>query len=316
MSDAKTSSQLIESVVNRGHVPVNQSTFDEQNFLDFATEELRLGIVPFIMTMNEDYFLFEIETPILTNKREYTIPPRATGVKLKDLQYRDQNGNYREMTRVSIGDRFEEDYSNSLNDINRFYIKNNKIVLLGKPENSLGSLVFVTYIKPSKLVPDDQVAIISGINRTSGVIVVDKIPELYTTQQKYDFYKSSSPFNLLKIDFNVQSLNNTNKTITVDPSLIPDDLEIGDHFSLANQAIIPQIPEELHVMLAQMITCRLMESQGDTEGLANAQAKLAQMKNDAGAIIDNRVTDAPRKIKNRYSLVKSGAFNHNYTRRR
>lgn len=301
-NDAMTSKKLIESVENRSHVPVNQSTFTEQKFLDFATEELRLSLIPFILSMNEDYMLFEVETPLVAGKKDYKIPSRATGIKLKDLQIKDRAGNYQELTRTTIGDRFDDNYNEGLGDLNKFYIKNDKVILMGNPTSG-DTLVFIIYMKPSRLVTEDRIAIVSGINRTSNTIVVDQIPENFTSQEKYDFYKASSPFNVLQIDFNISSLNSSSNTIVV-PS-IPEDLEIGDHISLANEAIIPQIPEELHVMLAQMVTCRIMESQGDTEGLRNAMMKLQQMKDEGGLIIDNRVTDAPKKIKNRHGFLRN-----------
>jgi hypothetical protein len=310
MSDAMTSKKLIDSVVNRGHVPINQATFDVDNFLDFATEELRLGMVPFILSFNEDYFLFEIEVPIEEGKNEYTIPTRASGIKLKDVQLRDSNGDYREMTRVTISERFNfsnfnRSFGMSSVGLRQFYIKNNKVVLLGDVSGNVADkLVFILYIKPSRLVTDEKVAIISGINRNSGVIVLDKIPEAFSTQQKFDFYTANSPYNLLKIDFSIASINPTNNTITLPPAEIPEDLIIGDHLSIANEAIIPQVPEELHVMLAQMVTCRIMESQGDTEGLQNALVKLKEMKESGGTLLDNRITDAPKKIRNRYSTLQ------------
>lgn len=301
-NDAMTSKKLIESVGNRSHVPVNQSTFTEEKFLDFATEELRLSLIPFILAMNEDYMLFEIETPLVANKREYEIPNRATGVKLKDLQLKNPSGNYRELTRTTIGERFTSDQSDYSGSLSKFYIKNNKVVLMSNP-NPVDTLVFIVYIKPSKLVTEDRVAIISGINRTSNTIVVNEIPEVFTTQNTYDFYKASSPFNVLTIDFNIVSLNSTTNTIIL--SSIPEDLDVGDHISLSNEAIIPQIPEELHVMLAQMVACRVMESQGDTEGLRNAKVKLQEMKTEGGLIVDNRVTDAPKKVTNRHGFLRN-----------
>lgn len=302
-SDAMTSKKLIQSIENRSHVPINQSTFTEQKFLDFATEELRLSLVPFILSMNEDYMLFEIEVPIVQDKFEYTIPSRGTGVKLKDLQIKDTSGNYRETTRVSIGERFGDNNGDFSYGLTRFYIKNNKVVLLGRTPNATDTLVFIVYMKPSSIVTEDRVSIISGINRVTNTIVVDQISTAFTSQEKYDLYKATSPFNVLAIDFNLTSINSTTNSIVL-PS-IPEELEIGDHLSLANECIIPQIPEELHVMLAQMVTCRVMESQGDTEGLTNARIKLKEMKDEGGIIIDNRVTDAPKKINNRHGFLRN-----------
>lgn len=313
-SDGMTTSKLIQSIENRSHVPVNQDTFTKFRFLDFATEEMRLTLTPFIMLANEDYFLFEIEVPFVNGQLEYPIPSRAAGVKLKDLQLKDSSGNYRELTRITIGDRFGNEYGQAFYYLNQFYIKNNKVVFLGNNNINYSNykLVFVIYIRPSQLVLEDRVGVISSINRSNNTIVVDQIPEVFTTQQTYDFYKASSPFNVVKIDFNVLSLNTTTNTITVES--IPDEIDVGDHISLSNEASIPQVPEEFHAMLAQMVACRLMESQGDTEGLRNAMTKLQQMKDDSGYLIDNRVTNAPKKVRNRFGFLRN-PFGRFYYRR-
>lgn len=306
MSDSMTSNSLIESIKNRAHVPENQVTFEAQDFLNFATEELHLGLVPQIMSVHEDYFLHEVDVPIVAGKKEYAIPSRAMGNKLKDVQFKHRDGSYTEMTRIGVGDRFDSDFNSVYDDtLKRFYIKNNKVVLMEEPNVSTGSfLTFIFFMRPSKLVEEDRVAIISGINRTTGQIVVDEIPENFTTQSSYDLYKSNSPYVNLTMDFSLTNINVTTNTITIDPALIPDELEEGDHFAIAGECIIPQVPAELHVMLAQMVACRLLESQGDSEGLANAERKLVQMMNAAGMIVDNRVEDAPRKVINRHSPLR------------
>lgn len=309
MSDSMTSDTLINSVKNRAHVPENQVTFEAQDFLDFATEELRLGLVPIIMGLHEDYFLTEVDIPVVVGKKEYEIPSRAMGNKLKDVQFKLRDGGFSEMTRIGIGDRFDDFQSRMESELRRYYVKNNKIVLLEEPSVSSGSsLTFIFFMRPSKLVEEDRIAIISGINRTSGQIVVDQVPENFSTQVVYDLYKATSPYSNLAMDFNLTNINSATNTIEIDPTLIPDELAVGDHLALAGECIIPQVPGELHVMLAQMVACRLLESQGDSEGLKNALLKLQQMQNAAGMIVDNRVDDSPRKVINRFSPLRNSTF--------
>lgn len=316
MSDGMNSNTLIDSVKNRAHIPENQATFEAEDFLSFATEELHLGLVPMIMSLHEDYFLHEVDIPLESGKREYAIPSRAMGNKLKDVQFKLRDNSFIEMTRVSIGDRFGDFDSLSNRNLKRFYIKGNKIVLLDDPPDSSGNyLTFVFFMRPSKLVTEDRIGVISGINRTTGEIVLDEVPEFFSTQLKFDFYKTTSPYMNIKMDFSLTSLNVLNNTVTVDPSTIPDDLEIGDHIALSGEAFIPQIPAEMHPMLAQMIACRLLESQGDAQGLQTALVKLQQMQESSGVILDNRVDESPRKVTNRYSTLRNSTFGKRINRR-
>lgn len=314
MSEGMTSNELIRNVQITSMIPVNQSTFTTEDFLQFATNELQLRLVTLVRSQHEDYFLFSHEVPLEENRFSYPIPSRASGNNLRDVQMKTSPNNYSEMTRIGIGDRI---YNNSwsptympVSGLQRFYVKNNNIVLVTNslPNPAQTELCFIFYIRPSKLVPDDQVGIITGINRTTGEITLQNIPDDYTTSAKYDFYKGSSPYNMLKIDFSLLSVNTTTNTVTVDPDDIPVELEIGDHLPLAGEAIYPQIPCEFHPMLSQMTANRLMESLGDTEGLAAGMTKLAEMQQSLNMLIDDRVEDAPQKLVNRFSLTRLAAL--------
>lgn len=317
MSDALTSNSLVESIKRRASIPENQSTFSKTDFLEFANEELRLGLVPSIMKLHEDYLLFEIDVPLQPNKNEYEIPSRAVGNKLRDAQIKIGENNYIELTRIGIGDRFSEYDARSETNLRKYYIKNNKLVFdtpIG-PDASGDAVTMVFYIKPAKLVEEERVGIISGINRNTGEIVVSNVPENFSISNKYDFYKAESPHSVLSIDLTATGINVTSRTITFNASDIPDELKVGDHLAQAGECIIPQVPTELQVMLAQMVACRVLESIGDTQGLQNALIKLGQMEQAAGTIIDNRVDDSPQKLVNRHGLVRTSIFSKRFNRR-
>lgn len=99
------------------------------------------------------------------------------------------------------------------------------------------------------------------------------------------------------------------------PSDIPEFLAVGDHVALAEQCCIPQVPSDLHVYLAQKTAERILESQGDAQGLALAQQKSKEMEFRAGTIIDNRVDESPPKLVNRYGILRSGLIQRLYRRR-
>lgn len=318
MSIALTSDSLVESVKRRASIPENQSTFTKEELLDFANEELQLGVVPAIMSLHEDHLLFEDDKPLEANKSDYEIPSRAMGNKLRDVQFKIDDKNYVEMTRVGIGERFSEFDVRTETNLRKFYIKGNKVVLVppvGSSVSSTQAIAMVFYIRPSKLVLEERIGIITGINRNTGEIVVSEFPDNFNTSIEYDFYKVDAPHSILKIDKTATTVNVATKTVTFNPDDIPEDLQVGDHLAQAGECMIPQVPSELHVMLAQMVACRVLESIGDTQGLQNALLKLQQMEKAAGMIIDNRVDDAPQKVVNRHGLVRTSIFSKRFNRR-
>jgi hypothetical protein len=78
----------------------------------------------------------------------------------------------------------------------------------------------------------------------------------------------------------------------------------NDIVSLAGETIIPQIPDELHPILAQRVACRCLEALGDREGLGAANAKLAEMISLAMPLINDRTEGNPQKVVNYNSPLR------------
>lgn len=102
----------------------------------------------------------------------------------------------------------------------------------------------------------------------------------------------------------VSDTSNSLSLISEGTNTIPQRAAINDVIALAEQTIIPQVPVELHSMLAQRVAMRCLESMGDSQGLQNAAAKLADMEQKTGMLIDNRVEDAPLKITSKHSNLR------------
>jgi hypothetical protein len=309
-----TTNALLKSIKRRAMIPDNQNTFTDQDFIDLMNEEMMIGLVPSILQMKEEYFIFREVVPLVSDKSNYPIPERALASKIRELCFRDvpsgQNANEYEMTQIAVDDRYtglsNGTGSADFTGFRRFYLMGNDIVLhpsVGPA--AYGALAFYYYIRPNSLVKDSSVASITSIDRNAGIITVSSIPLGYTTSSssnesvKYVFVKSRSAHNIIDINITLNSINSSTKTITLDSAKIPKDLEVGDYLTLAGQTCIPNIPTELHMVLAQRVAQRVLEAIGDTEGLNNASAKIAEMENKLTTMMDNRVEGSPRKVVNR-----------------
>ena len=310
MSSYYTSDELISSIKRRAMIPSNQNTFSDTDFLAFADEEMNIGLVPSVVQMHEDYFLYTQDIPIDPSKKKYTIPYRAIGNKLREVSYLDAQGNVYEMTRIGVGDL---PYYNSAYTYNRayaFYISNNEICLVPNTLTlSSGTFLRVSYyIRPNSLVLLEKVAVISSINTSTGEIQLSNLPSDFSTNTLLDFLQVKSPHKTLSFDIAPVSINSTSKIITFNVNDIPENLSIGDHIALAEECAIPQVPSDLHVVLAHRVAARCLEALGDIEGLQAANQKLAEMEQKTQNLIDNRVEDAPQKIVNRHSILRRGTY--------
>lgn len=163
-----TSDDLIESIKRKISFPVYQTTFSDQDILDFATEELMISQVPSVMQFHEEFFVTTRDVTLKPNKTKYPIPDRAIGMKLRDLFYKDTNGNLFEMTRIAEDDKaFFQRNMGTYQTISKYYLEGNDIVLSPDGVQSpTGSLCFVYFLRPNRLVPNERAAIINCFTKT------------------------------------------------------------------------------------------------------------------------------------------------------
>lgn len=300
-----TTNTLIADVKRRASVPENQNTFQEADFLAFANEELDIGIIPHVLSFHEEYFVYTELVPIEAAVQRYQIPERAVGSKLRDLSYVDASGNIFEMTRINSDDISSYQGSYSVASHTTFYVEGSDIVLLPTVSSSpVGSLRFSYYLRPNEMVSEDRVAIITNINTITGEVTVATVPDNITVADTLDLIQTRSPHKSLSIDIVPTALNTVTKVFTFDPADLPSRLAVGDQLALAGETIVPQVPSDLHSMLAQRVAARCLESLGDTQGITLANTKLAEMEQKTGTLLENRVEGAIQKIVNRHSTLR------------
>lgn len=428
MAKHLTTNTLIDSVKRRGMIPQNQNTFSEADFIALANEEMDIGIIPHILSYHEDYLLQEAYVNITPEISEVAIPYRATGNKIREVSYVDSSGNVFEMTRVVVEDLpyyQNGSYGISNAGVRAFYIEGDEIVILPVGRHNLSGQIKISYyLRPNSLVSESEVSVITAINKYTGKITVDKVPNSLSSPIEMDFLQFRSPHKRLAINITPSSVSKPDKyyqfgtssiynittqpkssinsssyftfiatklnilyvvwynktgtdtqpsvsgasnyievnisaitsaddvatltstainasllsnissssasnvlTITTDligsyssiamnnvpfsfsllqqgTDPLPQGLMLGDHLAAVEECIIPNIPDDLHSMLAQRVVCRCLEALGDQNGLGAANQKLAEMELKTGQLIDNRVEGAPLKVVNRHGFLR------------
>lgn len=306
MSNFYKTDELIESVKQRAFIPENQSTFTTEKFLRFANEEMMIGIVPVVMTLHEEHFIYAEDIPLVSDINRYAIPYRAMGSKLYEVAFKDTNGNLGEMSRITRDELPDYSTNFAMSAARIFFIENDEVVLVPNTStNGVGFLQMSYYMRPNKLVDVSRAGQITSIDRNTGIITLDQVPNNFNTSILFDYIKYKSPHVVLDYDLTAASINSSLKTITFATGDIPARLAVGDYIMQSEETIIPTIPSDLHSVLAQRVACRCLEAMGDTQGLTNAMSKLKEMEGALDIIIDNRVESAPRKVVNRWGFLRS-----------
>jgi hypothetical protein len=390
-----TSSELIEAVKRKISMPITQVTFSNDEILDFANEELFLAQVPSIMQYHEEYLVYRQTIPLVAGINKYDIPDRAIGMKLRDLFYKDSNGNLSEMSNSgSTNQDYFQQNTFGTNIPRFFYVENNSIVLTSDiPAGAMGSLEMTYYLRPNSLVPNDRAAICthfvkritvngeplvtgsilkingeqiiipaewepgvpSGVSTSTDAnrinqlinnlnidglssvvsastitlryevrlmevstnspgltvssrlgIECNSIPSHFTERMMVDFLQTSGGHKTYIFDLRIPTGSISGSTIFFDDSVVPSEFKLGDYICQQYECIIPQVPSDLHNLLAERTCARILEALGDQAGLQTANTKIAELEQRQSTIINNRVEGAPKKIFARHSLLRYG----------
>lgn len=298
---------LINSVITRAMIPDTQRTFKEEHYLMFANEEMDNAVVPFIHSFRQDYLLITEEINLESGVSRYRIPSRAVASKLRDVALVDNSGSLFEMTRIFIEDEpyFQaSSYGAGFNSLRSYTTENDEIVFAnGVIPSGQDKLRMAYYIRPNQLVSKTRVATITNINTTTNVVTIDHLPEVFSGATTFDITSSSSPFTLLAMNIAPTVLaTSTSLQFTFD--VLPRYLSVGDIIALPEETSIPQIPVEVHSLLAQRVAMRCLEALGDTQGLQNAAAKAAEMEDKLSGVLMQRVEGSPFKVNNFHSNLK------------
>jgi hypothetical protein len=131
-------------------------------------------------------------------------------------------------------------------------------------------------------------------------LTVDLLPDHMIADQYFDFVQNISPNKIIYYDVRINDVNQSLGIISFAADAIPD-IEVGQYVTAAEETFVPNIPTELHPILAQRVAVACLEAMGDEQNKQSAERKLANMEKDAGTFLDNRVEGAQVKIKSRHS---------------
>lgn len=287
---AYTTADLIEAVKSIASIPTSQNLFQTADFLRFANHEMQIQLVPLVMSTREEYFVADHDVAVTANKATYTIPSRAIGGKLRDIQFIDGD-TIESLPRLNPDDVTSTKYGRS-----GFYLQGSSVVLSPSPQRET-TLRLKHFRRPNRLVDVTATGKIVSIDRPNNQITVGSAPSTFGTNVLVDFIKGEPSFECVSIDAPITGVSGTTLTF----ASIPADLAVGDHVALAGESPIPQIPIELHPMLAQMVAVKCLLAQ--KHSAKSEIEKLAEMKQSALLMLSPRVDGEPQKITNRSGLL-------------
>lgn len=291
--------ELLESIRQRASLPSSgASGTDADSLLRYADEELLTRLVPHVLKVREDHFVVTEDTALVADKARYRIPSRAIGGKLRDLLLVDGDS-VSNLVRIPPEDA--DAYAAS-GTPEAFYMEGSSVVLVPAPSSSSQSLRMRYHRRPGKLVASDEAALI--VAKTSTTVTLAGTPALWSASSTVDFVKGTSGFECAAVNVGVATL--AADVLTPDDPDTLEDVEVGDYVTLAGYSFFPQVPEDLHPVLAQLVACTVLDAIGDGPGLERALVKLRELQEASGVLLSNRVEGEAKIINTRNGFLGGG----------
>jgi hypothetical protein len=320
MSRVLTGDKLVESVRNRAMIPNDTSVYTDDNILDIANEELDVQLLDKLLSLHEEHLTVHVDIP-RNSEGVYDIPYRAIGNKIRDVAMIEGNAQY-EMAQISIGELPDYTYESDTYSygMDKFYVESNQIKVL-QPSRSYSTIRIYFYIRPSYLTKLEQCAVITSIieDTTEVTFMFSEMPSKFSSLSSFDIVGARTPNKIKAWDKSSAEVNSSLKYIKFNKSDIESelgDIKVGDYVCKAEESPVPNIPTEMHPVLAQLTAVHILEALGDTEGLGNAQRRLDRMITSTMQLVDDRVELAPKKIKPRHGTLSEARASYNRRRRR
>lgn len=253
---AYTTTSLLSAIERQSFSPADQETFTSTEILALADEVLKTSVIPEIMKVREEYFIFSKNTTLTANQTSVRIPARSIGLTLREVKLLDSAGNFKkELIHISL-DRSHE-FSSTSSCPEAFYLKGDNLILVPTPTTG-GDIIKMDFpLRPGDHVALTSAAVISAINTSTNVVTVTTIPSTWVTGNKFDLIQQDGGHKYLDIDLTSSLVSGTDITL---PSL-PTDLAVGDYIALQGQSPVVQLPPDFQPVLATLTAAEILLAQ-------------------------------------------------------
>jgi hypothetical protein len=302
----RTTTALIKDIKRMGSIPSSQDLYEDSDFVDAMNDCQASTVIPQIMKVREEFLVDTFTTPCVVGQRDYDLPVRAVGGKVRQIIMIDTQGNEVRLSRIEPENKtWHENYMWWPGTKSGYYFEGNKIWLTPNLQNMYTSVQIKYFRRPSELTLTSLAAQVISINPTSGWVTVDKIPTGWAANRMLDGQKVDSPFNskfdsvaALNIDLNANGVQLPPATAAL--------LAAGDWICDEGECVIPQYPVELHRILTNYVLIDVLRHLGDTQGAMNMAADLQEAIDNFNTLISNRDEGSPRKVFSRRGIWDTG----------
>lgn len=302
-----TAEQIIDSLRLYGVVPDtgSQGTQDA-DLLRHLNEEMSLRMIPKLIEEHAEYYVTTTRIALVSNTLKYRLPSRAFMDKLRFISYVDSNGERDSQPLVEISPERRGDYDwSTTSRPSGYYLEGNYICVVGSSFS--GWLEISWFFRPGQLVKSTEARQVTAVDLvTKTVTFATNVPASWSTTNLFDVHSKNSGAEVKVWDAAATTVSGTSIVFTaaIDGTTIgTHPIEVGDWVCLAEEAVVPAIPKDMHPMLVESTTVRVMAAKGDAEAVRIHSSLLEAPVQSFKNILENRVESKPTRIRGHRGLL-------------
>lgn len=265
-----------------------QIQYEDPDILRFADDVIKSDIAPFLMEQNENFYLVNEDINYVAAQEAYDLPEFAMYNMIHSCKHLTTDGTEFNLEPVPVNRTYVRNYL-SPGQPSNYYIEDNKIHFFPAPASALDKYRIFYYKRPSFLTKTANVAIITNVNKITGVLTYAAVPATgFTASSFHDFYSSRSPFNYLGQNIQASALAGLTQTFPI-PSV--QNLSVGDAVAVTTYTHVPDIPMEMFLLLVNIVIMRIAKAQGDKSKYQMSTSEIQQKMADSLVIPGRRITN-------------------------
>lgn len=271
-------------------------------------------VVPQLNQLREEWFIASEDQSIVANTATYLIPARAQGGGVRQVSYRDSQGNEIRIPQVPLdwAGRFEKRSVVSWPYHIAHAIEGDYIKLLPTPPTTVGTLRVRYSRRPGILsgVQESNCYLITNINVLTITLSVganQATPDVaFTNGSLFDVH-SSAPHSFRPLVDDKAITARTTTTVTL-ASAFPSTVQVGDWLCSKYYAAIPQLPVEWHETLVTAACVYVQRALGHQDQAESYSQELGRQFQQLVTSHKPRNTGGAIRPINRFSPLRWGRW--------
>ena len=280
--------------------PVSNNTFQLSDIVTLMGCNMSLHIVPLMKSVGQDYFVMNVDVPVVAGQSAYTVPPRAIGNAIRDVVLLDASGNeiaLNNLAREYIKIQFPFNFIPSIWSFGQ-YMTANEVNLYNTFIQSYTAytLRFITERRPGALTLSTNCGQITSI--VGNVVHLSFVDSGWSTATTFDLINQNPPFQSLGDNLTITAISaGTPGTITL--SSLPSGIAVGQWICPAMMSCIPQIPYEFFPLLIEHTVADIARALDMSQLLAATNASIEKFEANALKLARPRIAGSPKVIINK-----------------